>query len=163
MTRQGPGGLLHPCGEQGKLPTASAFKLAERDKHMSEQEKATSSYMQELDAWSDANVIFPLLNLDQTEQDWEEVAELVKKAGFILHENSMQSEACYYRYPGKSGLLRIAAHRYSRTQSRLNPAKNVICCLTFGETYTAKCKGSVDAKIMMAVGKFFLNAPNGSE
>ena len=47
---------------------------------MSEQEKAKSSYMQELDAWSDANVIFPLLNLDQTEQDWEEVADLVKKA-----------------------------------------------------------------------------------
>ena len=36
--------------------------------------------MQKLDSWSDANVIFPLLNVDQSEQDWEEVAELVKKA-----------------------------------------------------------------------------------
>jgi hypothetical protein len=50
---------LSPCSEQGKLPAAKAFKLAERDKHMSEQEKP-KSFMQELDQWTQATVIKPL-------------------------------------------------------------------------------------------------------
>jgi hypothetical protein len=43
--------------EQGKLPVAKAFTLAERDKHMSEEK---SSFMQQLDAWTEATVIVPL-------------------------------------------------------------------------------------------------------
>ena len=40
-----------PCGEQGKQLTAKAFKLAERDKFMSEQK--ASSFMEKLDQWSE--------------------------------------------------------------------------------------------------------------
>ena len=40
-----------PCGEQGKQLTAKAFKLAERDKFMSEQKE--SSFMEKLDQWSE--------------------------------------------------------------------------------------------------------------
>src|SRR4051812_13164066 len=36
------------------------FRLAERDKHMSEQIKKPSSYMQELDKWIEEQVIEPL-------------------------------------------------------------------------------------------------------
>jgi len=54
LTRQGTRRLDSPCGEQGKLPAAKAFTLAERDKFMSEQEKSMS-FMQELDLWGDAS------------------------------------------------------------------------------------------------------------
>jgi hypothetical protein len=47
------------CSEQGKLPAAKAFTLAEeRDKTMSEQK---INYMAELDAWTESNVLAPLL------------------------------------------------------------------------------------------------------
>jgi hypothetical protein len=45
--------------EQGKLPAAQAFTLAERDKAMSEQTKP--SFMQELNKWIDESVIYPLI------------------------------------------------------------------------------------------------------
>jgi hypothetical protein len=54
-----PAAYVRPCSEQGKLPAAKAIRLAERDKHMSEQEKPTS-FMEELDKWTDANVVQPL-------------------------------------------------------------------------------------------------------
>jgi len=37
-------------------------------------------------------------------------AEMVKQAGFIHHKTSMKTEACYYRWPDRSDLLRIATH-----------------------------------------------------
>ena len=67
-----------PCGEQGKQPTAEAFKLAERDINMSEQKH--SSFMQELDKWSEENVFFPLFHTDPNQDDWQEVEPQVKKA-----------------------------------------------------------------------------------
>jgi hypothetical protein len=51
---------MSPCSEQGKLPAAKAFRLAERDKHMSEQKL---NYMQQLDAWTD-QAVFALLEAD---------------------------------------------------------------------------------------------------
>ena len=69
-----------PCGEQGKLPIAQAFKLAERDKFMSEQEKP-KSFMEELDDWSDENIFQPLLGtLDSNQDVGHVVEEQVKRA-----------------------------------------------------------------------------------
>lgn len=47
---------------------------------MSEQEKPKSSYMQELDRWSESNVIGPLVTSEAGEDDWEESVERVKKS-----------------------------------------------------------------------------------
>jgi hypothetical protein len=48
---------------------------------MSEQEKPKSSFMQELDQWSEANVVGPLIDQDfDPSEDFEEVIERVKKA-----------------------------------------------------------------------------------
>jgi hypothetical protein len=58
MTRQGTRRLHSRCSEQGKLPAAKAFTLAERDKYMSEQKQ---SFMQQLDAWTTEKVIDPLI------------------------------------------------------------------------------------------------------
>jgi methionine synthase II (cobalamin-independent) len=62
---------VSPRSEQGKLPAAKEFKLAERDKHMSE-EKLT--YMQQLDVWIHQNVFGPLLTTSE-EGESEEVSE----------------------------------------------------------------------------------------
>ena len=80
MTRQGTRRLDFRCSEQGKLPAATAFTLAERDKHMSEQKKV--SFMQELDQWTEATIIGPLLSAfaEDDEDGWQGTGELVKKA-----------------------------------------------------------------------------------
>jgi hypothetical protein len=44
---------------------------------MSEQK---TSYMQELDLWSEANIIGPLFNTDGNQEDWEPTVEQVKRA-----------------------------------------------------------------------------------
>jgi hypothetical protein len=67
------------CSEQGKLPAAKAFTLAERDKFMSEQEKP-KSFMQELDQWTEANILRPLFHTDPNQEDWEGAEAQVKKA-----------------------------------------------------------------------------------
>ena len=67
-----------PCGEQGKQPTAKAFKLAERDKHMSEQEKGPS-FFEDLDTWTENTVISPLAECANAEID-QELVDDVKKA-----------------------------------------------------------------------------------
>jgi hypothetical protein len=80
MTRQGTRRLDFRCSEQGKLPAARAFTLAERDKHMSEQKKP--SFMQELDDWTEANVINPLHEAvtEGDGADCEATCEAIKKA-----------------------------------------------------------------------------------
>jgi hypothetical protein len=49
------------CSEQGKLPTAEEFTLAERDNNMSEQEKP-KGFMQQLESWTNQVVISPLID-----------------------------------------------------------------------------------------------------
>ena len=41
----------------------------------------------------------------------DRAAKLVRKAGFALVCASMKSTACYYSYPNRHGVLRIATHR----------------------------------------------------
>jgi len=78
MTGSGMRPLDRPCSEQGKQPTAKAFKLAERDTNMSEEKQ--SSFMTELDRWTDANVISPLFAGETSPDDWMEAVGRVKKA-----------------------------------------------------------------------------------
>jgi len=88
MTGSGMRPLDCPCSEQGKRHTAKAFKLVERDKHMSEQEKSKSSFMQELDQWTESTVIGPLFASETNGEDWEPAIERVKKA---IREKVLQS------------------------------------------------------------------------
>jgi len=82
LTGDGDPPLDQPCSEQGKLPTAKEFRLAERDKHMSEQETPKSSYMQELDQWIETQVIEALQEQWSRAQDGDmtATAEPIKKA-----------------------------------------------------------------------------------
>ena len=89
---------MSPCSEQGKLPAAKAFRLAERDKHMSEQEKP-KSFMQELDQWTDATILAPLLWTNE-EGETEEVSEhTLKQVKYAIREKVLES----YRNGCKAG------------------------------------------------------------
>ena len=44
--------------------------------------------MQELDKWTDTNVVMPLFNTDANQDDWEEAVAQVKKA---IREKVLQS------------------------------------------------------------------------
>src|SRR5207248_787202 len=77
MTGSGMRPLDRSCSEQGKQPTAKAFKLAERDKHMSEQKL---TYMQELDLWIEDAVIYPLLDLDRFDESQPAIAQKVHES-----------------------------------------------------------------------------------
>ena len=80
MTGDGDSPLDHGRSEQGKLPTAKEFRLAERDKHMSEQKP--KSFMAELDQWIETQVIEALQEQWSRAQDGDETAtsEPIKKA-----------------------------------------------------------------------------------
>ena len=112
MTGSGLRPLDLPCGEQGKLPTAKAFKLAERDKHMSEQEKPASSCR------SSTSGVTPTSSSrcstsTSPRQDWEEVAELVKKA---IRAKNLES----YRNGQAAG-----PRRYATQPRRAVPVRSV--------------------------------------
>ena len=79
MTGSGVRPLDLPCGEQGKLLPPKKFILPERDINMSEQ-KQESSFMQELDRWTESTIIGPLLASETDAEDWEPAIERVKKA-----------------------------------------------------------------------------------
>jgi hypothetical protein len=43
-----------------------------------------------------------------------EASALLRKAGFQLVCASMQSEATYYRFPGRNGVIRVSTHTGGR-------------------------------------------------
>lgn len=47
---------------------------------MSEQEKEKSSFMQELDRWTESTIICPLFASEVDGEDWEPAIERIKKA-----------------------------------------------------------------------------------
>jgi len=78
MTGSGMRPLDLPCGEQGKRPTAKASSLRKGTSNMSEQKQ--SSFMEELDRWTESTIIGPLFASETSEEDWEPAIERVKKA-----------------------------------------------------------------------------------
>ncbi len=46
-----------------------------------------------------------------TLQACDEAASLLKRAGFEVADVSMRSEALYFRFPGRPGVLRVASHQ----------------------------------------------------
>jgi len=47
---------------------------------MSEQEKQKSSFMEELDQWTESTIIGPLFASETDQEDWEPTIDRVKKA-----------------------------------------------------------------------------------
>jgi hypothetical protein len=84
-------------------------------------------------------------------------AKKLKAAGFHCAYTSMRSEACYYRLGNRTGLLRVAAHRLGRTESRRFETP-IWACLTIPETYSPKSDCGFDAQIYLAVGRYVMIA-----
>jgi hypothetical protein len=86
VTRQATRLLPFPCGEQHSAAHRQRFRAEERTS-MSEQKKS-SGYMQELDKWTQENVLDPLFAFwpevymphPMTEGEMEDATEKVKKA-----------------------------------------------------------------------------------
>jgi hypothetical protein len=89
-----PGGLAAQCrpvARQGKLPAAKAFRLAERDKHMSEQREKPQGFMAELDQWTEANVFGPLLTTDEEGEPEELSNEVLDQVKFAVRQKVLES------------------------------------------------------------------------
>jgi hypothetical protein len=92
---------VSPCSEQGKLPAAKAFTLAERDKHMSEQKL---TYMQQLDVWINQAVFEPLLATneegeaeDNSEDKVDRVAKAIREKVLESYKNGCKAGAGHVR------------------------------------------------------------------
>ena len=57
-----------------------------------------------------------------------EAARLLRLAGFVLHCASRKTEACYYKWPGRKALIRVATHGKSK---RAQISSDVVAALTF--------------------------------
>ncbi len=78
--------------------------------------------------------------------------EILKKAGFVHFHTSMKSEACYYRLGDREGVLRVAGHRFGRTEGRMISAP-VWSCLTWPQK-PPKNREGVHSHIVSAVGRY---------
>lgn len=93
---------------------------------------------------------------DSTALYMEYAAKKLKGAGFVLCATSMKSEACYYQHHSSKKMLRIAAHRKSRTEIKYGVGKNTVSGITFTPQFNPKSKEAVDKIIYLAVGKYFM-------
>jgi len=84
----------------------------------------------------------------------------LKEAGFVHVYSSMKSEACYYALKDRTGVIRVAAHRYSTKTDKAitNP---VLSCLTFGENCNPNTEDALDSLIEQAVGRYVMGDKKG--
>lgn len=96
--------------------------------------------------------------------------ERLKKMGFSVANVSMRSEAVYYRFPGRAGLLRVSAHRVHMGHGTIGHS-NTIAQITFavgrkayrrGERHFIRTAGAIDHMIWLAVGQYFEREPKPS-
>lgn len=88
-------------------------------------------------------------------------ADVLKKAGFEVAYVSRRSEAVYFKFPERHGLLRVSAHKHSG--SRIGQEK-VITTLTFtGNHHTGKdtlvcSEGAIETRITCAIGRYMIKS-----
>jgi hypothetical protein len=92
--------------------------------------------------------------------------EIVMAAGFQLRHRSLKSEACYYGFPGRQGLLRIAAHA---GKAEIIDGQLIIAKLTF--TYASPkaaqqqslllTRDQLEAQTASAIGRFIIASSSG--
>ena len=90
-------------------------------------------------------------------------AQLLMEAGFELCRTSSTSEARYYRFPGRHGVIRVAAHRGGR-KSRMLGDPPVLERITFcGDVHAdpGKIRVRLDAvfnRTAAAIGRYLMKA-----
>jgi hypothetical protein len=86
----------------------------------------------------------------------DRMAALLKSAGFALRYVSMKSEACYYAWPGRNEVIRIATHRFGKNHGRPRDINGqiVVAKITLCGTHLMK-PGQI---VAAAIGQYFLAA-----
>ncbi len=86
-------------------------------------------------------------------------AQMLKAAGFYHYQTSLRSEAAYYKFPGRSEVLRLSSH--PRNKGKTLYGLNVVAsCLTinFRGGTTALRATDIENRVAMAIGYFFLRS-----
>lgn len=93
-----------------------------------------------------------------------EASGMLRAAGFVLANASRSSEACYYAFPGRVGLLRVAAHGSSGPVHR-DSRQPVAARLTFSPNIRPRSPEGMEKLVALVIGKFFLRTgrPSGCE
>ena len=88
-------------------------------------------------------------------------AATLKEIGFVLTDVSDKTEATYFKYPGRYGVLRVAAHRQRRQTIGLD---RIVAKLTFhgnrfaGADILVCNPDKIDTMIALAIGQYFLRS-----
>lgn len=98
-----------------------------------------------------------------TLQACEQAAEMLRRAGFEHAGTSKSTTTAYYRFPGRTGLLRVAEHKYKRGgasgESSLLP---VVAKLTFAGDHVTRegtmrlSQAALEGKVCGAIGRYML-------
>lgn len=78
----------------------------------------------------------------------------LKEAGFELVATSRQSEATYYRFPGRHGVIRVAQHRRRGESIGLN---RIIAKITFSPFFDCSFE-KIDSIIAYGIGHYMMNS-----
>jgi hypothetical protein len=82
----------------------------------------------------------------------------LKDIGFTLAYVSMKSEACYFQYPGKKGVIRVSAHRLkcNKKKNSIN-GNHIISKITFNKNAPAMSDYGFKRMMCDAVGTYFID------
>jgi hypothetical protein len=84
----------------------------------------------------------------------EYAASRLKSMGFEFAFSSMRSEACYYGFPGLTGVIRVGLHRQSRREAATFK-KPLITSIVFNRLQV-KCIEEIYVLIWQATGRYFM-------
>lgn len=83
-------------------------------------------------------------------------ADMIKAAGFEFRYASFRSEACYYGWPERTTLLRIAAHSHDKG---VNGLGKIVSRLTLNsQSIKFKSPDTMERIIALAIGHYFLRS-----
>lgn len=89
--------------------------------------------------------------------------DLVKKAGFTLHQASMNSETCYYTRPSRVPLLlRVSMHPSKRSPIGMR-GKTIARITISPKTDTVDPEIHTRNLVAIGIGRYFINDPKPSE
>ena len=90
--------------------------------------------------------------------------EYARRAGFVKIVDSMQSEASYWKLPGRLGSLRIAAHKGGKKARRYSWMDDVVAKVTFPAASANKAgfiefaPHAIEFQAAQAIGLYMIHA-----
>lgn len=95
----------------------------------------------------------------------DRAAVMIKKAGFAFSHAGRLTHTTYYRFPGRSGTLRLSTHAAAKFKSRrFGPADVAVSAITFSHK-TVYADGTlimatqtIESAVAQGIGRFFLRS-----